>query len=80
MPPRPTWYEDNWKRMDKKTAREIRTNCPKCGSDKTYYNEKFKVWRCGKCENIFTIKGLKMEKPWWKRIFKKDRRTDKDIQ
>jgi ribosomal protein L37AE/L43A len=71
MPARPNWYEDDWKRMDKKTARQVRTTCPKCGSNKTYYNEKFKVWRCGKCENIFTIKGLKMEKPWWKRIFKK---------
>jgi ribosomal protein L37AE/L43A len=67
MPGRPGWYEENWRRMDKDTVRKIRTTCPKCGSDKTYYNEKFKVWRCGSCEHSFTVKGLPSEKPWWKR-------------
>ena len=69
MPARPQWYEDNWKRMDKETARKIRTTCPKCGSNKTYYNEMFKVWRCGTCEHSFIIKGIKTGKPWWKKLF-----------
>jgi ribosomal protein L37AE/L43A len=69
MPSRPNWYEDNWKRQDKNTTRKVRTTCPKCGSDKTYYNEMFKVWRCGKCEHSFSVKGVKIGKPWWKRIF-----------
>ena len=69
MPSRPNWYEENWKRLDKDTAQKVRTSCPKCGCDKTYYNEQFKVWRCGKCERSFTVKGIKMDKPWWKRIF-----------
>jgi len=69
MPARPGWYEDHWKRMDRETARKMRTACPKCGSEKTYYNEKFKVWRCAACEHSWTIKGIGSGRPWWKRWF-----------
>jgi len=71
MPIRPGWSEDYWKQMDKDTAKKIRTSCPRCGSTETYYNKQFKLWRCGKCENSFVIRGYG-EKPWWKRIFKRD--------
>ena len=66
MPIRPEWSDDYWKTMDKETAKKIRTRCPKCGSDKTYYNRKFRVWRCGKCENSFTVKGY--GEKWWERL------------
>ncbi len=66
--PRPGWNEQYWKHMDKETERRIRTACPRCGSSNTYYNERFKTWRCGKCEHSFVVKGLGNERPWWKRI------------
>ena len=66
---RPGWSEEYWRRMDRETANKLRTLCPRCGSDKTYYNEKFKVWRCGACEHSFIVKGLRMGKPWWKKLF-----------
>lgn len=71
MPARPGWYKENWRRMDKDTARKMRTTCPKCGSERTYYNEKFKVWRCAVCEHTFTVKGVRAGTPWWKKLFKK---------
>jgi ribosomal protein L37AE/L43A len=43
----------------------MRTTCPRCGSAETYYNERFKTWRCGKCEHVFTVKGLPAT-PLWK--------------
>jgi ribosomal protein L37AE/L43A len=56
--------------MDRDTEKNIRTTCPECGSSKTYYNERFKVWRCGKCEAAFKVSGFGEEKrPWWKRLF-----------
>ena len=71
MPMRPSWSDEYWKQMDKETARKIRTTCPQCGSSKTYYNKQFKIWRCGKCEASFTIKGLDDKVPWWKRLFRR---------
>jgi len=47
----------------------MRTTCPKCGSDRTYYNEMFKVWRCAVCEHSFVVKGVPIGPPWWKRLF-----------
>ncbi len=67
--PRPGWSEHYWKRMDKETERRLRTACPRCGSDKTYYNKRFKTWRCGKCEHSFVVQGFSNERPWWKRLF-----------
>lgn len=68
MPIRPSWSDDYWKRLDKETARRIRTTCPKCGSSNTYYNKQFEIWRCGRCEHSFIIKDYGT-KPWWKRLF-----------
>jgi len=68
MPSRPGWYSDYWKNMDKDTGKKIQTTCPRCGSDKTYYNEKFRIWRCGSCENSFLVKGYGSQRPWWKRL------------
>ena len=48
MPIRPGWFEDYWRHMDKKTAAKIRTSCPRCGSAKTYFNEQYGTWRCGR--------------------------------
>lgn len=69
MPVRPGWHDEYWKRLDKETAKRIRTTCPRCGSSKTYYNQQYKVWRCGQCEASFTIKGFGDKAPWWKRLF-----------
>lgn len=69
---RPGWNKEYWDRMDKETARKLRTTCPRCGSDKTYYNKKFGVWRCGRCEHSWTIRGMSGENlPWWKRLFRR---------
>lgn len=72
MPSRPGWHDEYWKQLDKDTARKIRTTCPRCGSASTSYNSQFGTWRCGKCEHIFSVKGLDGKKPWWKRIFQVD--------
>ena len=69
MPVRPQWHDDYWKKLDKDIARKIRTTCPRCGSSNTYYNEQYKVWRCGKCEASFAVKGLGDKASWWKRLF-----------
>jgi len=69
MPTRPGWYDRYWKSMDRETEKKIRTTCPRCGSARTYYNEQFGTWRCGRCEHIFVIKGLGKRLPWWKRVF-----------
>ena len=69
MPSRPNWNDEYWNKMDKETARKARTTCPKCGSNNTSYNAKFKVWRCNKCENTWAIKGVGSDVPWWKRMF-----------
>lgn len=65
---RPGWRDDYWKRMDKETARKLRTRCPRCGSSNTSYNKLYKAWRCNKCENSFVVRGLDDTEPWWKRI------------
>jgi transposase-like protein len=70
---RPGWNKEYWNRMDKETARKLRTACPKCGSDKTYYNKQFKIWRCGRCEHSWVIEKLGRERdpnPWWKRLLR----------
>ena len=72
MPAREQWSDEYWKKLDKDTARKLRTSCPKCGSDKTYYNKQLKIWRCGRCENSFTVAGVKTGKSWWQRLFRKD--------
>ena len=71
MPIRPGWFEDYWQNLDKKTAAKIRTTCPRCGSAKTYYNEQYRTWRCGRCEHSFVIEGVFKKAPWWKRLFGK---------
>ncbi len=71
MPIRPSWHEDYWKKLDKKTAEKMRTTCPRCGSASTYYNQQFRVWRCVKCENSFTVEGVGGKAPWWKRLFRR---------
>jgi ribosomal protein L37AE/L43A len=72
MPARQQWSDEYWKRLDKETGHKLRTTCPKCGSAKTYYNEKLKLWRCGKCENAFKVEGVRAGKHWWQKLFKKD--------
>jgi len=67
--PRPGWNDQYWKHMDKKPRGEYGQTCPRCGSPNTYYNKRFKTWRCVKCEYSFVVKGLSDERPWWKRIF-----------
>ncbi len=71
MPARPGWHDEYWEQLDKDTARKIRTTCPRCGSSKTYYNKKYKNWRCGRCEHTFTIEGYGDGLPWWKRLFRR---------
>jgi len=75
MSGRPGWNKEYWQHMDKETARKLRTTCPKCGSNLTYYNKQFKVWRCGRCEHSWVIEGLGRQRehnpnPWWKRFFR----------
>jgi len=70
MPIRPSWYEDYWEKQDKNVSNKIRTTCPRCGSSRTYYNQQYQVWRCGRCEHSFVIEGLK-GRPWWKRFFRR---------
>ena len=67
---RPGWNKEYWKKLDKETARKLRTTCPKCGGDRTYYNKKFKVWRCGNCEHSWVIEGIGDRIPWWKRFLR----------
>jgi len=69
MPFRPSWREDYWRKINKKTATKMRTTCPRCWSANTYYNQQYKAWRCGKCENSFIVEGVSGKAPWWKRIF-----------
>ena len=73
MPVRSGWHDDYWKQMDKDTAKKLRTMCPRCGSSKTYYNERYQAWRCGKCEHSFVVEGLDSDekRPWWKRLLGK---------
>ena len=71
MSGRPNWHPEYWQKLDKETAKKVQTTCPRCGSDKTYYNARFKVWRCGKCEHSFQVAGVKDAKPWWRRLFGK---------
>jgi ribosomal protein L37AE/L43A len=68
MPIRPSWYEDYWDKQDRDVSDKERTTCPRCGSSRTYYNQQYKVWRCGRCEHSFIIEGLD-RRPWWKRLF-----------
>ncbi|MFC2007577.1 hypothetical protein ACFLVB_03145 [Chloroflexota bacterium] len=68
MSNRPGWHDSYWKNLDKETSKRIRTTCPRCGSSKTYYNQQFKTWCCGKCEHSFVVKGLGSDMPWWKRL------------
>ena len=68
MPIRPSWYEDYWDKQDKNVSNKMRSTCPRCGSAKTYYNQQYQTWRCGRCEHSFIIEGLK-GRPWWKRLF-----------
>ncbi|HEY32850.1 MAG TPA: hypothetical protein G4O10_07070 [Dehalococcoidia bacterium] len=68
MPIRPSWYEDYWDKQDKDVSDKVRTTCPRCGSSRTYYNQQYKVWRCGRCEHSFIIEGMG-RRSWWKRLF-----------
>lgn len=70
MPVRPSWHDEYWKKLDKETAKKLRTACPRCGSTSTYYNQQYQAWRCGRCEHSFVVEGLDDDKaPWWKRLF-----------
>jgi ribosomal protein S27AE len=69
MPIRPGWYEDYWKRLDKSASAKMRTTCPRCGSAKTYFNQQYQAWRCGRCEHSFTVEGYGNRRSWWKRLF-----------
>ena len=69
MPIRPSWYQDYWDKQDKNVSNKVRTTCPRCGSSRTYFNQQYQVWRCGRCEHSFIIEGLKGRRPWWKRLF-----------
>lgn len=69
MPGRPNWYDSYWKNLDPETEKKLRTRCPRCGSDRTYYNEYYKVWRCSNCEHAFSISGLK--RSWWRRLLRR---------
>lgn len=69
MPVRPGWNDDYWDKLDKETAKKMRTICPRCGSSKTYYIAQFGAWRCGRCEHSFVVEGLDDKVPWWKRLF-----------
>jgi ribosomal protein L37AE/L43A len=68
MSSRPGWSDDYWKKLDKETARKLRTSCPKCGSSNTYYNKNYGTWRCQKCEHSFLVEGIGDKPPWWKRL------------
>ena len=68
---RPSWRDEYWKRLDKETRRKIRTTCPRCGSGKTYFNQQFHTWRCGRCEHSFFVEGLDNKVSWWKRLFRR---------
>jgi len=70
MPIRPSWYEDYWDKQDKDVSDKVRTTCPRCGSSRTYYNQQYQVWRCGRCEHSFVIEGMG-RRPWWKRLFRR---------
>lgn len=59
---RPWWQDDYWKKMDWRQERRMRTICPFCGSDRTYYNEKYKTWKCLKCEKSFIVEDLRPTK------------------
>jgi len=59
---RPWWRDDYWKKLDWRQEKKMRTVCPYCGSDKTYYNKKYKTWRCLKCEKSFFVEGLGSKK------------------
>ena len=59
---RPWWQDDYWKKMDWRQERRMRTTCPFCGSDRTYYNEKFRTWKCLKCEKPFVVEDLRPTK------------------
>ncbi len=71
MPGRPGWNDEYWKKMDKETARKLRSRCPRCGSSNTQFSRQYGTWRCGKCEHIFVVQGLGDDRPWWKRLFKR---------
>lgn len=67
--PRPGWQDSYWKNLDRDTERKLRTTCPRCGNSNTYYNKRFRTWRCTRCEHIFIVEGLD-DGPWWKRLFR----------
>lgn len=69
MPVRPSWRDEYWKKLDKETAKKLRTICPRYGNSNTYYNQQYRTWRCGRCEHSFVIRGLGDKAPWWKRLF-----------
>ena len=48
--------------MDWRQERRTRTTCPFCGSDRTYYNENYKTWKCLKCEKSFDVENLRPTK------------------
>ena len=69
MSSRPGWNDEYWKKLDKETARKLRTSCPRCGSADSYYNKQHRTWSCGECEHAFVVEGFEDKVPWWKRLF-----------
>ena len=59
---RPWWHDDYWKKVDWRQERRMRTTCPFCGSDRTYYNDTYKTWKCLKCEKSFVVEDLRPTK------------------
>lgn len=59
---RPWWRDDYWKKMDWRQERRMRTTCPFCGSGRTYYNEKYRTWKCLECEKSFVVEDLRPTK------------------
>lgn len=64
---RPWWHDNYWENLDSERSRKLRILCPHCGSDKVYFNKRFRVWRCGKCEGSFTVKVV--EGGWGKQLW-----------
>ena len=59
----------DWYREETSVSKKV---CPKCKSNKIYYNTQFSIWRCGSCEHSF-VRPMYINKitdsEWWKGYF-----------
>lgn len=55
---RPWWYFEYWNKLSWRQERKMRTSCPYCGNNRTYYNAHYKTWKCLVCEKSFIVHGL----------------------